>query len=145
VLRTGMNGRLDTLQAAVLLAKLGVFEGELAARARVADAYDRRLGNAVTTPARVPDSASAWAIYAVLLRDAAERDRVQAVLRADGVPTAIYYPRPLHHQPAYRDHHDGATLPVSEDIATRILALPIHPDLSDAAVDRVCERVLAAL
>jgi dTDP-4-amino-4,6-dideoxygalactose transaminase len=143
VLRTGMNGRLDTLQAAVLLAKLAVFDEELMARARIADAYDARLGNAVTIPARVPDSASAWAIYAILLPDAHARDRMQAGLRASGVPTAIYYPRPLHHQPAYRDAHDGASLPVSEDLATRILALPIHPDLTPADVARICDAVLA--
>ncbi len=145
VLRTGMNGRLDSIQAAVLLAKLTVFPEELAARERIARYYDSRLGNAVTTPARVPDSTSAWAIYAILLPDAATRDRVQASLRADGVPTAIYYPRPLHLQPAYRDHHDGSRLPVSEDLAQRILALPIHPDLSDDAMAHVCDRVLAAL
>ncbi len=143
VLRTGMNGRMDTLQAAVLLAKLSVFEGELSARARIAEIYDRRLGNAVSIPARVPDSDSAWAIYAILLPDEAARDRMQSGLRASGVPTAIYYPRPLHHQPAYRDAHDGTALPVSEDLARRILALPIHPDLTDEEVDRVCEAVLA--
>ena len=143
VLRTGMNGRLDTLQAAVLLSKLTVFEEELAARARIAAAYDARLANAVTIPARVPDSVSAWAIYAVLLPDAAARERMQAGLRAAGVPTAIYYPRPLHAQPAYRDAHDGTPLPVSEDIATRILALPIHPDLTEADVDRICTAVCA--
>jgi dTDP-4-amino-4,6-dideoxygalactose transaminase len=145
VLRTGMNGRLDTLQAAVLLAKLAVFDDELAARRRIADAYDARLGNAVTIPARVPDSDSAWAIYAILLKDGAARDRIQTGLRGVGVPTAIYYPRPLHTQPAYRDAHDGAALPVSEDLATRILALPIHPDLTDADVARICDAVLALM
>jgi UDP-2-acetamido-2-deoxy-ribo-hexuluronate aminotransferase len=145
VLRTGMNGRLDTLQAAVLLAKLTVFPEELQARERVAQYYDSRLGNAVQIPYRVPDSVSAWAIYAILLKDAAARDKAQAVLRAHGVPSAIYYPRPLHHQPAYRDHHDGSSLPVSEDLATRILALPIHPDLTEAAMDQVCNAVLAAV
>jgi UDP-2-acetamido-2-deoxy-ribo-hexuluronate aminotransferase len=144
VLRTGMNGRLDTLQAAVLLAKLTVFEDELAARERIATAYDVRLGNAVTIPARVPDSESAWAIYAILLPDGAARDRMQAGMRAAGVPSAIYYPKPLHHQPAYRDTHDGAPLPVSEDLATRIMALPIHPDMTEADVARVCDAVLAA-
>jgi dTDP-4-amino-4,6-dideoxygalactose transaminase len=144
VLRTGMNGRLDSLQAAVLLAKLSVFPEELEARERVARYYDARLGNAVQTPYRVPHADSAWAIYAILLKDAASRDRTQAVLREHGVPSAIYYPRPLHHQPAYRDHHDGPALPVSEDLATRILALPIHPDLSEAALDQVCNAVLAA-
>jgi UDP-2-acetamido-2-deoxy-ribo-hexuluronate aminotransferase len=120
-----------------------VFEEELAARERIARIYDSRLGNAVRVPARVPDSTSAWAIYAILLPDTAARDRLQAGLKAAGVPSAIYYPRPLHHQPAYRDSHDGTALPVSEDLATRILALPIHPDLTDADVDRVCAAVLA--
>ena len=99
----------------------------------------------MTTPARVADSTSVWAIYAILLRDAATRDHVQASLRADGVPTAIYYPRPLHLQPAYREHHDQSRLPVSEDLAGRILALPIHPDLSEADMAHVCDRVLAAV
>jgi len=145
VLRTGMNGRLDTMQAAVLLSKLTVFPEELAARERMARYYDSRLGNAVATPARVPDSSSAWAIYAILLRDAAERDHVQASLKAAGVPTAIYYPRPLHRQPAYRDHHDGAALPVAEDLAERILALPIHPDLTEADTAHICDSLLAAV
>ncbi len=145
VLRTGMNGRLDSIQAAVLLAKLTVFPAELAIRERIARIYDSRLGNAVGIPVRVPDSTSAWAIYAVLLRDAAQRESVQASLKAVGVPTAIYYPRPLHLQPAYRDSHDGAALPVSEDLATRILALPIHPDLNDEAVGHICDSVLAAV
>ena len=89
VLRTGMNGRLDSMQAAVLLAKLGVFPDELQARERIARVYDQRLGNAVTTPKRVANSTSAWAIYAILLPDEATRDRTQAALSADGVPTAI--------------------------------------------------------
>ncbi len=143
VLRTGMNGRLDTLQAAVLLSKLTVFEEELETRARIAAVYDGRLGNAVITPARVPDSVSAWAIYAIVLPDGAARDRMQAGLKADGVPSAIYYPRPLHLQPAYAHAHDGAALPVSEDIATRIMALPLHPDLTDQDVSRICDSVLA--
>ena len=145
VLHTGMNGRLDSMQAAVLLAKMTVFPDELVIRERIARYYDSRLGNAVTTPARVPDSTSAWAIYAILLRDAATRDQVQASLRANGVPTAIYYPRPLHTQPAYRDHHDGSHLPVSEDLAGRILALPIHPDMSEENMAHVCDQVLAAV
>ncbi len=142
VLRTGMNGRLDTMQAAVLLAKLTVFEDELRARERVARAYDDRLGEALTVPARVPASTSAWAIYAVLLDDAAARDRLQARLRERGIPSAIYYPKPLHLQPAYRAHHDGAALPVSERVADRILALPIHPDLSESDVISVVNAVL---
>jgi dTDP-4-amino-4,6-dideoxygalactose transaminase len=144
VLRTGMNGRLDTLQAAILLAKLDVFDEELAARDRIAAIYDRALQGHIAIPARVPDSASAWAIYAILLPGQAARDKTQSVLRESGVPTAIYYPRPLHHQPAYAPHHRGSPLPVSEDIATRILALPIHPDLTEAQAHRVAAAVLSA-
>ena len=141
VLRTGMNGRLDTLQAAVLLSKLTVFADELDARERIARAYDAGLGNAVARPARVPGSTSAWAIYAILLPDSEARDRLQAGLRASGVPSAIYYPRPLHRQPAYAHAHDGAALPVSEDLSARIMALPLHPDLTDADVAQVCAAV----
>ena len=145
VLRTGMNGRLDSIQAAVLLSKMTVFDEELAAREHIAHYYDARLGNAVTIPERVADSTSAWAIYAVLLRDGAQRTAVQDSLKAAGVPTAIYYPRPLHKQPAYRDQHDGSALPVSEDLAERIMALPIHPDLTEEALDHICASVLAAV
>jgi dTDP-4-amino-4,6-dideoxygalactose transaminase len=145
VLHTGMNGRLDSLQAAVLLAKLTVFPSELTSREQVADHYDRRLSNAVVTPVRVPNSTSAWAVYAILLRNASMRQHVQASLQADGVPTVIYYPRPLHRQPAYRDHHDATRLPVSEDLAERILSLPIHPYLGETDIAFICERVLAAV
>jgi dTDP-4-amino-4,6-dideoxygalactose transaminase len=145
VLRTGMNGRLDTLQAAVLLAKLTVFDAELARREEIACAYDQRLGNLVTIPARVPHSASAWAVYAILLPEGDARTRLQAGLKEAGVPSAIYYPRPLHHQPAYAASHDGTSLPVSEDLATRIMALPIHPDLTDADVERVCGAVASVI
>ncbi|MCG0994999.1 DegT/DnrJ/EryC1/StrS family aminotransferase [Acetobacter indonesiensis] len=141
VLRTGMNGRLDTIQAAVLLAKLDGFKQELARRDEIAQAYDAGLADVVQVPARVPDSASAWAIYAILLKDPAEREPLQARLKERGVPSAIYYPLPLHKQPAYRDHHDGVSLPVSEDLATRILALPIHPELTDDEVARVIAAV----
>ena len=143
VLRTGMNGRLDTLQAAVLLAKLDVFADELATRERIACLYDGRLG--ALAPARVPSSTSAWAIYAVLLPHGVSRDAVQAALRDQGVPSAVYYPKPLHHQPAYAGAHDGTALPVSEDLATRIMALPIHPDLTEAQAHAVCDALLAAV
>ncbi|MFT9294611.1 MAG: DegT/DnrJ/EryC1/StrS family aminotransferase [Acetobacter orientalis] len=141
VLRTGMNGRLDTLQAAVLLAKLEYFKDELARREAIACAYDAGLKESVQVPARVPGSESAWAIYAILLKNSAEREALQARLKEHGVPSAIYYPLPLHKQPAYEPHHDGAALPVSEDLAERILALPIHPELTEAEVARVIAAV----
>jgi dTDP-4-amino-4,6-dideoxygalactose transaminase len=145
VLRTGMNGRLDSLQAAVLLAKLDVFAAELSRREEIAQIYDANLPSAAQTPARVPNSTSAWAIYAILLQDQATRDNLQTKLKDHGVPSAIYYPKPLHHQPAYRPHHTGNPLPISEDICTRIMALPIHPDLSDTQAHRVCAAVTQCL
>ncbi len=141
VLRTGMNGRLDTLQAAVLLAKLESFKDELARRNQIATQYDEGLAGCVQVPVRVADSQSAWAIYAILVGSTAERNALQARLKDKGVPSAIYYPLPLHKQPAYRDHHDGTALPVSEDLAQRILALPIHPELTDQDVARVIAAV----
>ncbi len=145
VIRTGMNGRLDTIQAAVLLCKLDIFEADLASRARIADLYDSRLAGAVQIPARVPDSDSAWAIYSILLKSGESRDGLAASLREKGVPSAIYYPKPLHFQPAYASLHDGASLPVSEEIGNRILALPLYPDLSDADAHRVCDAVLSSV
>ncbi len=145
VLRIGMNGRLDTLQAAILLAKLDMFDDELARREAIARHYDRRLAGLVHVPARVPDSTSAWAIYAILLPSEAERAALQGSLRSAGVPSAIYYPRPLHLQPAYAGAHDGTALPVAEDLSRRIMALPIHPDLSDDQLDLICDAVAAAM
>ena len=146
VLRTGMNGRLDTLQAAVLLCKLPLMDDEMAARTRVAGWYAERLAGRVQLPAELPGAASAHGYYAIVLPDAAARPAVQAACQARGVPTAIYYPLPLHHQPAYRaSHGDAAPLPVSEDVSTRILSLPIHAYLEEAQAERVCAAVLSAL
>ena len=146
VLRTGMNGRLDTIQAAILLCKLPLFEEELRSRTRIAGWYAERLGNRVQTQAQRPGAESAWGLYSITLPAAADRPRVQEACKAAGVPTGIYYPLPLHHQPAYRDHHAGAApLPVSEELCTRILSLPMHPYLDEAQADRVCTAVLSAL
>ncbi|MDE8344926.1 MAG: DegT/DnrJ/EryC1/StrS aminotransferase family protein [Acidocella sp.] len=137
VLRIGMNGRLDTMQAAVLLAKLDIFEGEMARREAIAQIYDAGLAGFVGVPARVAGGQSAWAVYSVLFTHEAARDTAQAALRAAGIGCAVYYPRALHQQPAYAASHDGVALPVAEGLGRRILALPIHPDLTDAQADRV--------
>jgi dTDP-4-amino-4,6-dideoxygalactose transaminase len=145
VLRIGMNGRLDTMQAAVLLAKLEVFEWEIARREDIAQIYESMLADVVEVPARVPGGVSAWAVYSVLFADPAARDAAQGALKAAGIPTAIYYPRALHQQPAYAGCHDGVSLPVAEGLGSRILALPIHPDLTDAQVRRVAETLRHAV
>ncbi|GLR66817.1 aminotransferase DegT [Acidocella aquatica] len=145
VMRIGMNGRLDTMQAAVLLAKLEVFEGEIARREQIAGIYDKALADVLKIPSRVAQSVSAWAVYSVLLRDEAERETAKAALQAAGIGHAVYYPRALHQQPAYASCHDGVPLPVAEGLGRRILALPIHPDLSDAQAARVAAVLRAAL
>lgn len=145
VLRIGINGRLDTLQAAVLLARLTRFDAALAAREKISRIYDRALAGLVETPRRVPGSTSAWAIYSVLLADSEARQRARQALSAAGIGSNVYYPRPLHRQPAYAAHHDGTALPVSDAISERILALPMHPGLAEADVMRIAEVLQSAL
>ncbi|MBW2292227.1 MAG: DegT/DnrJ/EryC1/StrS aminotransferase family protein [Deltaproteobacteria bacterium] len=143
ILRIGMNGRLDTLQAAILLAKLAAFPEELEAREQLATHYDSRLSEAVTVPMRQEGKSSAWAQYSILLED---RDRVAAALREAGIPSAVYYSTPLHLQPAYAEFGDGnASLPVSESLSLRILSLPMHPDMEGASADRICDSLLEAI
>ena len=151
VSRTGMNGRLDTMQAAILLAKLPLLEGELGARTRIAAIYHEGLAGAVQTPVTTPGAEPAWGLYSILVEDEAARGRIQAASRALGVPSGIYYPKPLHHQPAYAAAHAGgfvggaAPLPVSEMLCERIMSLPMHPYLADAEVARVISAVRGAV
>jgi dTDP-4-amino-4,6-dideoxygalactose transaminase len=151
VLRTGMNGRLDTMQAAVLLAKLPLFEAELAARTKVAGLYGEGLRGLVQVPSSIPGADHAWGLYSVVLPAGVDRARVQDVLKSHGVPSGIYYPKPLHHQPAYAGAHVAGIaggpppLPVSEALCQRILSLPMHPYLTDDEVSRVIAAMRAAL
>jgi dTDP-4-amino-4,6-dideoxygalactose transaminase len=154
VLRTGMNGRLDTLQAAVLLTKLPLLADELAARTRIATSYGAGLAGLaglVQAPSSVPGADHAWGLYSVLLPEGTDRARVQDALKQAGVPSGIYYPKPLHHQPAYAAAHAGSiaggppALPVSEMLCTRILSLPMHPYLTEDEVARVVAALRAAL
>lgn len=160
IVRLGVNGRLDSLQAAVLLAKLTIFEQELAARRAVAAGYGERLravSSSTATPWRVsvpecgPGAESSWAQYTLRVDDAsgrpsaAARDGLRAHLDGAGIPTAVYYPRPMHLQPAYESYGRGSdSLPVSESLADRVVSLPMHPYLDQEALDRICERILQA-
>ncbi len=140
--RIGVNGRLDTMQAAILLEKLAIYEEEIAARDRVANAYSAALAGVSETPALIPDATSIWAQYTIKIDD---RDGVADRLKAAGVPTAIYYPRPLHRQTAYRDYPTApGGLPVSEALADRVLSLPMHPYLDRATQDRIIAAVIDA-
>jgi len=140
VVRVGVNGRLDSMQAAILSSKLSIFEDELVERERVAKIYDANLKDAIV-PVRVPNSRCAWAQYTVKVTD---RDALQAAAKEAGVPTMVFYPRPMHLQPAYRAYGGGeGSLPVSERISDQVLSLPMNPYLSDDQVMRVCDALNA--
>ena len=138
--RIGMNSRLDTLQAAILLEKLAIFEDEIAARQIIADRYAEGLaGQVIATPRVTPGAASVWAQY-VIEHD--NRDGLAAHLKAQGIPTAVYYPVPMHLQSPYGGFPRGPDgLPVSEAKAESVLALPMHPYLEPEIQGRIVEAV----
>jgi dTDP-4-amino-4,6-dideoxygalactose transaminase len=139
----GINGRLDTLQAAVLLAKLELFEEEISARQDVANRYSQALASLVTVPTIRPGVLSVWAQYTIRLP---ERDRIAALLKTQGIPTAIHYPRPVHRQPAYADYPVAlGGVAVSERLSADVLSLPMHAYLDPATQDRVLGSLCRAL
>jgi dTDP-4-amino-4,6-dideoxygalactose transaminase len=144
-IRIGMNGRMDTIQAAVLLEKLAIFPDEIEARNAVAARYDEALSGLVVTPKVADGSLSVWAQYTVRL-EAGTREAFAAALKARGVPTAIYYPKPLHRQTAYARYPvAGNGLPVSDALAAEVISLPMHPYLDEATQDRIVHAVQDAL
>lgn len=137
--RIGLNSRLDTLQAAILLAKLSVFGDEIQMRQKVADRYRAGFGNAVKIPHVIEGAQSTWAQYTI---EVDRRDDFRAHLAEHGVPSAIYYPIPLHfHAPYAKYPVAPGGLPVTEAAAERVLSLPMHPDMSATDIDRVIEAV----
>ena len=137
-MRVGMNSRLDTLQAAILLEKLKIFPEEIVARQSVADRYAEGLAGAVTTPIVLEGGLSTWAQYTVEHDD---RDGLAAHLKAQGVPTAAYYPLPMHLQPPYAHYGAPGGLPVSEAAAHRVLSLPMHPYLEPQTQDEIIRAI----
>ncbi|MCK9229706.1 MAG: DegT/DnrJ/EryC1/StrS family aminotransferase [Syntrophales bacterium] len=133
-IRIGINGRLDTIQAAILLAKLDIFPEEILLRRKVAQRYTRLINDAVpslVTPAIPPGCTSTWAQYSLLARDETHRDNLRDILNREGIPSVIYYPKPLHLQPAYGSFGYGTgDFPESEKISRRIFSLPMHPYLT---------------
>ena len=135
----GFNARLDTIQAAVLLAKLEIFPDELERRQTAAAAYERYLPDAVIAPSVETNGTSAWAQYVI---KCADRDDLMRALGDRGIPTQIYYPRPMHLQNAYLDFANGpGSLPVSERLCSEVLALPMHPYLQEETVGEICEAI----
>jgi dTDP-4-amino-4,6-dideoxygalactose transaminase len=139
--RLGLTGRLDTIQAAILLAKLEVFDDEIARRREIAMRYDGMLYRVVTVPTIPEDYESAFALYTVRVAD---RDGVRARLEEAGIGTGLFYRLALHQHPAFREVATRP-LPVSEKLANEVLSLPVHPDLTDGEVDRVIDAVIAAV
>ncbi len=140
--RVGMNSRLDTLQAAILLEKLAIFEDDIVRRGAAADRYAEGLHDVVSIPAVIAGGVSVWAQYTV---ETPARDRVAAALKARGVPTAVYYPMPLHRQVAYRDCPAPNGLPVTQDKAERVLSLPMSADLDAETQAYVVDAVREAV
>lgn len=139
----GLNGRFDTLQAAVLLAKLPHFEWELAERQRLAARYDRALDGLCVTPAVAPGNTHVYAQYTIRVP---ARDAVAARLKAAGIPTAVYYPKCLHEQPVFAGlGYRPGDFPVAEQAAREVLSLPLHPFLTEADQDRVVDALKEAL
>lgn len=145
-IRVGMNGRMDTLQAAILLEKLAIFPGEIEARGRIAARYHQKLSNVATPQRLLRDAVSTWAQYTVRLPEGADRGTVQTRLREAGVPTAIYYPKPLHRQTAYQHFPvQGGELKVSDALSRDVISLPMHAYLGEETQDHIVEALAGAL
>ncbi len=139
--RMGINGRLDTLQCAILIEKLKRYDWELERRDSIANSYNEafvKLGNKLVAPKLKSDRGSAWAQYTVMVGD---RDKFAADLKAKGVPTSVHYPSPLHHQPVYAHLRNKYQLPIAEECARKVISLPIWPDMNPDQVKAVIKAV----
>jgi dTDP-4-amino-4,6-dideoxygalactose transaminase len=143
VQRIGLNGRLDTLQAAILLAKLTIFETELRERDALAKIYDARLKDVVAIPTRPDDYHYAWAIYTIRHP---MRDLIRTHLTGKGVPSAVYYAKPMHFQTAYQSYGQGpGSCPVAERLSGEVFSLPMHPYIDEATAHFICDTVIEAV
>ena len=141
--RIGMNSRLDSIQAAILIVKLKAFKDyELVDVNKVAARYTEKLKGVVKTPVVPEGFYSSWAQYTLQLKDKEQRAGLQAALKALDIPTAIYYPIPMHRQTAFSYlNHDDNRCPVSDQLADTVISLPIHPYLSEKDQDLICQVV----
>ena len=144
--RIGVNGRLDTIQAAILLAKLEIFDDEIKSRNQIAKMYNKHLSEVLITPYVRPNNISAWAQYSVLAKNEREREIIQAYLKDNGVPTAIYYPTPLHKQTAYKYLGQSRRgLNISEEVSKRIFSLPMHPYIDEKSILKITNLIKKVL
>ena len=146
-LRIGLNSRLDTIQAAVLKVKLQAFKDhELESVNRAAKLYDEYLGNVVKTPVVPEEFYSSWAQYTLILDSKEQRTHLQKELKEQGIPTMVYYPKPMHLQGAFADlGYKKGNFPVAESLCERVLSLPMHPYLNEEDIRFVANAVKAAL
>ena len=146
-IRVGMNSRLDAMQAAVLLPKLKALgDYEIDARQQVAGRYNKACAGKLTTPWIAEGCVSAWAQYALLAKDTAQRDQIVAHLKEAGIPNMIYYPTPQHALPVFRaEPHYGETYRNADDYCARTFSLPMHPYLEEAEQQQIIDAVLEAL
>ncbi|MHA1559600.1 MAG: DegT/DnrJ/EryC1/StrS family aminotransferase [Alphaproteobacteria bacterium] len=143
--RVGLNSRLDAIQAAILVEKLRIFPAEIIARGRVADRYNDAFVERLTIPTIDQRATSVWAQYTLRLGKR-DRESFRAALQADGVPTAVHYPHALHRQEAYSAYPvAGGAAPMSDQLATEVVSLPMHPYLDEPTQDRVIASVLGAI
>ena len=142
----GLNARMDTIQAAVLLEKLKLYDDEIIQRNRVANRYNAKLGDIVQTP-QIPEGyGSVWAQYSVLASSTEQRDQLRNALQEHGIPTAVYYPVPTHLSSAYAcEGYQLGDLPVTENLSTKIFSLPMHPYLEDKQIDSVANIIRASV
>jgi dTDP-4-amino-4,6-dideoxygalactose transaminase len=138
--RLGINGRLDSIQAAILLEKLKIFDDELYKRQNVAQKYSQLLYDNYTTPHLPECYSSAWAQYSILANDEYHREECMEKMSESGIPLAIYYPIPLHLQKAYKYlNYNRGDLKISEEISNRIFSLPMHPYLEDSQIEKIAK------
>lgn len=141
--RIGLNGRLDTMQAAVLLAKMTIFDEEIELRNVVANRYNELLNGKFAVPKIPSGNRSVWAQYSLLVESEEHRQSILNKLKENGIPTAIYYPTPLHLQKAYSFlNYSQGDFPISEGIAKRIFSLPMHPYLTEKEQNTICELMI---
>ncbi len=142
-IRVGVNGRLDTIQAAILLAKFEIFDDEIKKRQEIAENYSNLLGKIVKTPEVKEGNVSAWAQYAML---STKRDELLKALKKNGIPSAIYYPIPLHLQKAFKSlGYRKGEFPVSEKSADEVFSIPFHPYLKYEDQEQIAEILKKAL
>ena len=143
--RIGLASRLDTIQAAILIEKLKIFPDEIEARDRIARRYSEALGDVAIVPKVPAGSTSVWAQYTIRVAGG-RRDRLAAALKAEGIPTAIYYPIPLHRQQAYKHYPVGeGGVAVSDRLAAEVISLPMHAYLDAPTQDRIIDATRRAL